>query len=128
MVIFTRESVEGKCFPGAVQAPPCPQRGAESLPLVTHPGGALHKQQLKTNKEPSWFAVFIYLRTAVRGELHSSTWVVCGLGLNFSGASHLLPADASLCLRSRSNLHKIYGWILYRFYTIARVLLFAGKC
>lgn len=35
---------------------------------------------------------------------------------------------ASLCLQSRSDLHKIYGWILYRFNTIAWVLLFAGKC
>lgn len=46
------------------------------------------------NKEPSWFVGFIYLRPAMRGELRPGTWIACGLGLNFSGASHPLPADA----------------------------------
>lgn len=66
------------------------------------------------NKEPSCFAA-IYLRAALRGELHSGTWVLCGLGLNFSGASHLLPADV-LVPRCAFSLAPICTRFMDRYY------------
>lgn len=133
MVIFMRESAEGKCLPGAVQAPPCSllsavlslalphQEPAPSWCCVCagwgqHPslGEPLQKQELKMHKEPSWFAG-IYLRAAVCGGLHSGTWIVCGLGLNFSGASHLLPAGV-LVPRCAFSLAPICTRFMDRYY------------
>lgn len=128
MVIFTRESVEGKCSPGAAQAPPCPPLCPTRcwvtglphphLPLLLlplgRPGEPPRKQQLKVNKQkPSWLAG-VYLLTAMRGQLHSGHLDCVWNVLFWSWAS------SSCCaFKSRSDLHRIYGWILYRFNTIA---------